>query len=180
VHGGGASGGKAEALERFRRNLDRLSSRARSRVVLENDDRVYTVQDLLPLCRTEGVPLVYDVHHHRCNADELGVSDATTEAARTWRGREPWLHVSSPAAGWSASDRRPHADYIAPRDFPREWLGLTATVDVEAKQKELAVLRLRRWMVSRAIAIGAPTTRAEAQPKRPRAEAISRARASDS
>lgn len=146
VHGGGAAGGKPEALLRLRQNLARLSPRARALLALENDDRVYTVADLLPLCHAEGVPLVYDVHHHRCNPDELGVAEATREAARTWLGREPWLHLSSPASGWSATDTRPHADYITPADVPREWLALTATLDVEAKQKELAVLRLRRWL----------------------------------
>ncbi len=150
VHGGGAMPNKEEALARLRRNLSRLSKRARALFVLENDDRVYTVKDLLPLCRAEGIPLVYDVHHHRCNPDGLSVSEATSAAAATWRGREPWMHLSSPAAGWSAKDTRPHADYIAPSDVPREWLPLTATVDIEAKQKELAVLRLRRWLLARA------------------------------
>jgi UV DNA damage endonuclease len=150
VHGGGATGGKTEALERFRRNLDRLSARARRLVALENDDRVYTVVDLLPVCRAEGIPLVYDVHHHRCNPDGLSAGEATHQARETWRGREPWLHLSSPASGWSSTkDIRTHADYITPSDVPREWLTLAATVDIEAKQKELAVLRLRRWMLAR-------------------------------
>lgn len=146
VHGGGRSGGKHEALERFRRGLARLSLRARERLALENDDRVYTVSDLLPVCRAEGIPLVYDVHHHRCNPDGLSVAEATDAARKTWKGREPWLHISSPAAGWSGSDARPHADFIRPADVPREWLGYHATLDVEAKQKELAVLRLQRWL----------------------------------
>ena len=149
VHGGGAAGGKPEALERFKAGLSRLSPRARSRVVLENDDRVYTVADLLPVCQAESIPLVYDVHHHRCNPDGLSIAEATREAALTWQGREPWLHISSPALGWSNGDPRPHAEYIKPSDVPREWLGIRATVDVEAKQKELAVLRLQRWLSTR-------------------------------
>jgi UV DNA damage endonuclease len=150
IHGGGAVGGKPQALTRLRRGLERLSPRARTRIALENDDRVYTVEDLLPLCREEAVPLIYDVHHHRCNPDSLNVGDATRAAAETWRGREPWMHISSPAAGWTGADARPHAEYIKPADVPREWLALTATVDVEAKQKERAVLRLQRWLNARA------------------------------
>ena len=150
LHGGGAVGGKQEALGRLRDALPRLSSRARSRLVLENDDRVYTVADLLPLCHEQGIPLLYDVHHHRCNPDGLSIADATRAACETWRGREPFFHVSSPAAGWSQGDPRPHADFIKPSDLPREWLDLKATVDVEAKKKELAVLRLQRWLNARA------------------------------
>ena len=77
VHGGGAFGEKAKALADLARNLARLSSRARSRLTVENDDKIYTPADLLPLCRAEGIPLVYDVHHHRCNPDGLPEGEAT-------------------------------------------------------------------------------------------------------
>lgn len=147
IHGGGAQGGKPASLERLHRGLDRLSPRARALVVLENDDRVYTVEDLLPLCAAADVPLIYDVHHHRCNPDGLTVAAATDLAAATWKGREPWAHLSSPIVAWTAAgDHRPHADYIDPDDFPREWLGRRMTIDIEAKAKEQAVLRLDRWV----------------------------------
>lgn len=146
VHGGGGRPTKREALERLRRGVDRLSERARARLALENDDRVYTVLDLLPVCRELGLPLVYDVHHHRCNPDGLSVVEATRLAARTWGGREPWAHVSSPRGGWRGPAPERHADYIRPRDLPRAWLGKRITVDVEAKAKERAVLRLLRWV----------------------------------
>lgn len=63
IHGGGAYGDKSEALDCFAESLSRLSDRARSRLTVENDDVTYTPSDLLPLCRSEGIPLVYDVHH---------------------------------------------------------------------------------------------------------------------
>lgn len=144
IHGGGAEGGKAAALARFKASFRRLSLRVRRRLSLENDDRVYTPSDLLPVCRELGIPLVYDVHHHRCLPDGLSVEAATRASAATWKrlGREPYFHVSSPRAGWRGGDPRPHADYIDPRDFPSCWRRLRCTVDVEAKAKELAVLRL--------------------------------------
>lgn len=144
IHGGGAQGGKAASLARLRAGLERLSPRARAKVVLENDDRVYTVEDLLPLCRALGMPLVYDVHHHRCHPDTLSIEQATDLAAATWGAREPWAHLSSPAAGWKGKDPRPHADHIAVADVPASWLERRMTIDVEAKDKEHAVLRLQR------------------------------------
>jgi len=142
LHGGGAEGGKRAALERLARNLDRLSPRARGRIALENDDRVYTVEDLLPLCRKLHVPLVYDVHHHRCHTDALTVEQATRSAAATWGSRIPWAHISSPRGGWRSANPRAHADFIDRRDVPSCWLDRRMTIDVEAKSKELAVLRL--------------------------------------
>ena len=148
LHGGGAQGGKPAALDRLRRNLARLSPRARERIALENDDRIYTVLDLLPLCREEGIPLVYDVHHHRCNPDGLSVEEATVAAAKTWGRREPWAHLSTPKGGYRSDDPRRHADFIRPRDVPACWVGKRMTVDVEAKAKELAVLRLAQWLTT--------------------------------
>ena len=37
-----------------------------------------------------------------------------------------------------------HHDYIDPGDFPECWLNLDITVEVEAKAKELAVLKLKK------------------------------------
>jgi UV DNA damage endonuclease len=142
VHGGSVAGGVAAAVERLERGLERLSERARRVMALENDDHRFTPTDLLPLCRRAGVPLVYDAHHHRCHRDGLSVEEATDLAAATWGAREPYAHLSSPREGWGGGNPRPHADFIDVADFPRSWLGRRMTMDVEAKQKERAVLRL--------------------------------------
>jgi UV DNA damage endonuclease len=142
IHGGGGYGDKPAALERFRRNLDRLSPRARTRLTVENDDKTFTPSDLLPLCRTTEVPLVYDVHHHRCCPDTLSVEEATASARATWN-REPLFHISSPLEGWQGPKPERHHDYIDPEDFPAAWRGGSLTVEVEAKAKELAVARLQ-------------------------------------
>ena len=89
------------------------------------------------------MPLVYDIHHHRCNPDGLDVDAATDLATRTWRGREPWMHISTARDGTHAPNPRPHADYIDPRDVPSTWLTREMTVDVEAKAKDDAIVRLR-------------------------------------
>ena len=141
-HGGSAAGGVPAAVERLARGLDLLSDRARRVVALENDDHRFAPADLLPVCRKFGVPLVYDAHHHRCHPDGLSVDEATDLAAATWGEREPYTHISSPRGGWNGSNPRPHADFIDIADFPRSWPGRRMTVDVEAKQKERAVIRL--------------------------------------
>jgi UV DNA damage endonuclease len=148
MHGGGKYDGKKSALRRLTNNFHRLSPRVINRLTLENDDRIYTVRDLVPICEELAVPLVYDVHHHRCNPDGLSVERATELALQTWSraGREPCFHLSSPRNGWQAGRPEPHADYIDPTDFPECWKNLRITVDIEAKAKELAVLALKRTL----------------------------------
>ena len=144
IHGSGKQGGKEEALKRLKMNFPLLSERVRCRLTLENDDVTYTVRDLLPVCEELDIPFVYDVHHHRRNPDGLTVEEATRLTVAAWQrfGREPWCHISSPKSGWAGRDRRSHADYIDPEDFPDCWRNPDMTVDVEAKAKELAVRRL--------------------------------------
>jgi UV DNA damage endonuclease len=141
IHGGGAYGDKLKALDDFARNLTRLSPRTRSRLTVENDDKIYTPADLLPLCKAEGLPLVYDIHHHRCHPDDLTEEQATVQAAATWN-RQPLFHISSPLNGWDGTNPERHHDFIDVKDFPRCWRKRNLTVEVEAKAKELAVLRL--------------------------------------
>lgn len=146
IHAGGAYGDKREALARFGRVCGMLTQRVRERLTVENDDVAYTVRDLLPLAEGLSIPLVYDVHHHRCLPDGLTVAEATELAGQTWQGtgREMYCHLSSPREGWRGKRPKAHADYIDPGDFPECWRNRRMTVDVEAKAKELAVLRLMR------------------------------------
>lgn len=142
IHAGGVYGDRAAALTRLYRNLDRLTDSVRERLTIENDDRSYAPRDLLPICSAANVPLVYDVHHHRCLPDGLTIERATEAAIETWN-REPLFHISSPLEGWKGPKPQRHHDYIDFRDFPNCWLQRRITVEVEAKAKELAVLRLR-------------------------------------
>jgi UV DNA damage endonuclease len=142
IHGGGAYGDKAKALANFASNLDRLSLRVRRRLTVENDDRLFTPADLFPICKATGIPLVYDVHHHRCHSDGMTVEQATRKALATW-DREPLFHLSSPLQGWDGPNPERHHDFINVTDFPDCWRRKRITVEVEAKAKELAVAKLR-------------------------------------
>lgn len=141
IHAGGVYGDRESALDRLAVNISRLSDRTRSRLTLENDDTSYAPVDLLPLCWSEEIPLVYDVHHHRCLPDGFSVGEATDMALTTWN-REPLFHISSPIEGWDGAAPRRHHDFIDAEDFPVEWLSRDITVEIEAKAKEIAVLKL--------------------------------------
>jgi UV DNA damage endonuclease len=149
IHGGGAYGDKPRALDAFARCVDRLPAAVRSHLTIENDDTTYTPADLLPVCRSAGLPFVYDVHHHRCNPDEISVAAATELARVTW-DREPLFHISSPQEGWAGPKPQRHHDFIAIKDFPAFWRTLEITIEVEARAKEAAVLKLMTELTKRA------------------------------
>ena len=152
IHMGGVYGDKESAVRRFLRSYNRLPGDLKQRLTLENDDKNYTPADTVSVHGECGIPLVYDVHHHRCKPDNLSVEEATEHAIRSWtaRGREPYFHISSPKNSWSSAKPTHHSDFIDFKDFPECWLKLKQnfTLDVEAKSKELAVLQLKRQLES--------------------------------
>ena len=143
IHAGGVHGDKPATLMRLQQTIDRLPASVRQRITLENDDKSYTPEELLPFCAQLGIPMVYDVHHHRCCKDNLSIEEASRLAMETW-DREPLFHISSPAHGWQAPNSRSHHDYINVDDFPQIWKSMDVTIEVEAKAKELAVIQLMK------------------------------------
>ena len=57
--------------------------------------------------------------------------------------REPLFHISSPLEGWNGPKPERHHHFIDVNDFPDCWRRKTITVEVEAKAKEAAVLKLK-------------------------------------
>lgn len=149
IHAGGAYGDKTGTIKRLLKNLnDKRLEKVKKYLTFENDDRIYTPEDIKIISQNTGLPFVYDVHHHRCNPDKLNINDATELSINTWRnsGRQPLFHISSPREGWNSNKSQMHSDFIDVNDFPVEWLNLKTdiTLDIEAKSKELAVLKLHR------------------------------------
>jgi len=141
IHAGGVYGDKPSALLRLMKTIDTLPGPVRKRLTLENDDRSYSPNDLLPVCMKLAIPMVYDVHHHRCLQDNLSIKEATQKSLKTW-DREPLFHISSPRDGWGSPNPRKHHDYIDIKDLPKDWIYLDITLEVEAKGKELAIKKL--------------------------------------
>jgi len=148
IHLGGSYGDKAEALKIVEKNFNSmLSENIKKLLTIENDDRIYAPKDAYRICKKLEVRMVYDAHHHRCNPDGLSVEEATDLCVSTWKRRgEPYFHISSPRDGWDSKRPQSHADYIDITDFPLYWLNLkqNITIDVEAKNKELAVFKLMK------------------------------------
>jgi len=142
IHGGGGYGDKKKAIDCFKKNFQKLSSTAKKLLTVENDDKVYTPTDLLPLCNELNIPLVYDVHHHRCLSDGFDIEQITNQSILTWNNREPLFHISSPKNGWGQKKEKEHHDFIDVQDFPDFWKNQSLTIEVEAKAKESAVLQL--------------------------------------
>ena len=146
LHVGGKAGGKEAALERFEQTFTKLPSRIQQALILENDDKTYSANDVLGLCQRLHIPMVLDIHHHRCYHEGEFLEALVEPIFNTWEGDfwPPKIHVSSPRE--FETDRR-HADFIEVEDMLRfldliKPLNQDIDVMIEAKQKDLALHRL--------------------------------------
>jgi UV DNA damage endonuclease len=177
LHVGGAAGGTAAAIDRFVRGVDRLSDAARARLVVENDDRTFSLEDVLAVHERTGLRVVWDILHHHCY-DPTGIPDreALEEALATWPADvKPKIHYSSPKTAieerrkrvgrkversWVLPQLRAHADMIDPIGFEQfvteTAAGLDFDVMLEAKGKDLALLRLRDQLRARGVSLTPP------------------------
>lgn len=146
IHLGGAYGNKPEAIERFIRNVRLLPDSARSRLTVENDDKVnmFSVKDILRIHEVSGIPVVFDYLHHRfCNGG-LTEREAMLLACSTWPNDiAPVVHYSSSRKSFEdpQAAEAAHADYVYEKI---NLYGCRADIMIEAKAKEIATLRFIR------------------------------------
>ena len=132
LHVGGIYGDKKEALQRFEQNFRRLPEPVQNRLIIENDDRLYNIEEVLELADRLQIPAVYDNLHHAINPSPSGGADPywIAEAKKTWKeadGKQK-IHYSQQAPG-----KRPgaHTDTIHLETF------LTFHEQLEDKQIDI-------------------------------------------
>ncbi|KAI0041905.1 UV-endonuclease UvdE [Auriscalpium vulgare] len=158
IHMGGVYKDKPATLERFKHNYStKLTDAVKARLVLENDEICYNVDDILPVCEELNIPIVFDYHHNWIYPSTVPLTELIPRINATWhrKGIKPKQHLSAPRPGAvTVMERRAHAGRCATlpdelqaegagwwmRDGRREYVDLM----IEAKDKEQAVLQLYR------------------------------------
>lgn len=139
IHTGGAYGDKESAKRKFADSYLKLPEAVRQRIRLENDDKTFTIRDVLDIHAMCGVPICFDIHHHNCNNDGTAVDFA--EVLATWKDYgTPKIHISTGKEGFT--DLR-HHELVSEKDFEELLMllgGTDADIMFEAKMKEQAVL----------------------------------------
>ena len=135
---------REEAAQRFVDRFPLLSESCKKRLTLENDDspNQYSVKILHDLVHTKiGIPIVFDQHHFNYGPQDQSMEEALKLAHSTWSTRV-MTHMSSPKTLEDNSGKQTaHADYIYEEI---KTFGLDFDTEIEAKAKDLAVIRYRQ------------------------------------
>ena len=148
LHGGGTYGDIKETSKRIIERIKWLPENISRRLVLENDEKCYSPDDLLPICQASGCPLVFDIHHYDCYEKnhpgvQRSIEDMFPDIVETWkkRGIKIKFHISE-----QDLEKRLGAHSFFVETIPDCLWKLAETEDydlmIEAKGKELSIGRL--------------------------------------
>ena len=142
VHVGGIYGNKPASIDRFVKRYHLLDPSIRCRLVIENDERLYTINDCLAIHERTGIPVIMDSFHHSLLHNQERFADLLRPVRQTWNVADgiPMVDYSSQEAGKRAGA---HAVHIVEEDF-RQFLATTRPADfdlmLEIKDKERSAL----------------------------------------
>ncbi len=150
VHGGGVYGNKSATLERWCKQFKLLPSNVQKRLVLENCEKCFSIEDCLYVSSKIDIPVVFDTHHYECycilhpdekfKAPEYYMQDILNSWKK--RGIKPKFHVSEQGSGRTGH----HSDFIEVipsylLEIPQKYQ-TNIDIMIEAKKKEQAIFKL--------------------------------------
>ncbi|GGF14941.1 UV DNA damage repair endonuclease UvsE [Hymenobacter cavernae] len=144
IHVGGLYGDRDLAISRFIATYQTLPEAVRVRLVIENDDRLFSLQDCLRVHEAVGIPILFDNFHHECLNHGEPMAEALKLAAGTWHP----THDGSLMMDYSSQqfgERKGKHTTSLEEDLFREFLpnvgDLEPDIMLEIKDKEASALR---------------------------------------
>lgn len=142
IHVGGVYGDKESAIGRFVERYKKLPARIRKRLVIENDDRLFSLRDCLRIHRLCKIPILFDSFHHSLLNNGESIREALLLAKKTWKKNDGPLmcDYSTQKIGARPGTHTFHIDLEDFRSFLAHARGLDFDVMLEIKDKEKSAL----------------------------------------
>ncbi len=145
LHIGGVYGDKQKSAEVFKSNYLKLPDNIKARMIIENDDKNYAVEDILDISRALEIPVVFDNLHNELNPskEELSGKEWIGICASTWKKKDgkQKIHYSQQKAGASVGS---HSETIYIEEFMEFYNSLNdKSIDImlEVKDKNISCLK---------------------------------------
>ena len=150
LHVGSNVFGKEKSLKRFIKNFKLLPNYLKKCIAIENDDKVFTIEDCLYLSKELDIPVILDYHHFMCNHNDNDITKYLNDIFISWKGKTPKIHFSSPK-NLTKKEIRSHHDYINIDEFISfleiiKNYNYDIDIMIEAKKKDVAVFNLVRMI----------------------------------
>ena len=143
IHTGGVYGNKKESIRRFVKRYCQLENFTKKRLVIENDDRNYTLKDCLEIHKETKIPVIFDSFHHQINNTGETIQEVFEMFIDTW-GKSDGLPMVDYSSQQKQKRKGKHAESINLKHF-KEFLKQTTPFDfdvmLEIKDKEKSAIK---------------------------------------
>ncbi len=146
IHGGGIYQNRQYSTSILIKRLNRMSQSIRKRLVLENDERNFSADDIYFVCKETGFPGLLDVFHHQClpSFEKLDLRDTILIFRKTWPKLERQkIHYSNQAPGKHRGAHSEGIDLEQFSDFYKKVKDLDLDIMLETKDKQESLLKVR-------------------------------------
>ncbi|CAF0886222.1 unnamed protein product [Adineta steineri] len=142
IHVGGLYGDKQASMDRFiDKYKTKLNDAIRRRLVIENDDRLFSVQDCLYIHEHTQIPILFDNLHHACLNNGETMMEAMKQCFATWpNGHRPMIDYATQQTGKRVGAHADHIDEKHFELFTKETRDLQFDIMLEIKDKEQSAI----------------------------------------
>lgn len=145
LHIGGVYGDKKEAKKLFVNNFYSLPHYVQKRLIIENDDKSYNIEDVLEISGRTGLPVVFDNLHNSINSslEECTDSEWIRRCGDTWKSKDgkQKIHYSQQKEGAKVGS---HSETIFVEEFLEFYKMLPydqIDIMLEVKDKNLSAVK---------------------------------------
>lgn len=147
IHGGGGYNNKTEASNRLKNRIQSLPGYLKKRIVLENDERVFSAKEIIDIAVKVKLPAVFDVFHHEVfpSFEDKSLREIILIFKRNWgKNCRQKIHYSNQGKGKHKGAHSEAIDVKRFANFYQKIKDLDLDIMLETKDKEKSVLLLRK------------------------------------
>lgn len=143
LHIGGVYGNKKRSMQRFIKKYQKLDITILTHLVIENDDRRYTISDCLDIHDKTGVPVLIDTFHHALKNNGEQLKDLLKCAVSTWELSDgiPMMDYSSQELGMRPGQHAKTLDSTHFLEILAQIRPFDFDIMLEIKDKERSALK---------------------------------------
>ncbi|MFO8019230.1 MAG: UV DNA damage repair endonuclease UvsE [Promethearchaeia archaeon] len=144
VHVGGVYGNKSKSKQRFIDRYFAYESHIKNRLVIENDDKSYNLKNCLDIHQQTGIPVIFDIYHHKCNSSGESVKKAFERFSGTWKERDgiPIVHYSDEHPTKGKPSHSEHMNIENFKEFTKKTIDFDFDLMLEIKDKEKSAFKV--------------------------------------
>lgn len=145
LHIGGAYENKEISIKRFMENYKLLDDNVKNRLVIENDDKIYNIEEVLEIGIMLNIPVIFDNLHNKINPSNQNMDEGywIAQCKTTWKNEDgnQKIHYSQQAENKKTGS---HSDFIRINEFMKFYENLHGRdIDImlEVKDKNLSCVK---------------------------------------